>query len=41
MSKPKLLMLDELSFALAPILVQQMFKMIGEINKKGVTVLLV
>jgi len=41
MSKPKLLILDEPSFGLAPILVQQMFKMIEEINKQGVTVLLV
>jgi len=41
MSKPKLLMLDEPSFGLAPILVQQMFEMIGEINRQGVTVLLV
>jgi len=41
MSKPKLLMLDEPSFGLAPILVQQMFVMIEEINKQGVTVLLV
>lgn len=41
MSKPSLLMLDEPSFGLAPILVQQMFEMIGEINKQGVTVLLV
>jgi branched-chain amino acid transport system ATP-binding protein len=41
MSKPKLLMLDEPSFGLAPILVQQMFEMIAEINKQGVTVLLV
>lgn len=41
MSKPKLLFLDEPSFGLAPILVQQMFEMIGEINQKGVTVLLV
>ena len=41
MSKPKLLLLDEPSFGLAPILVQQMFEMIGEINKQGVTVLLV
>lgn len=41
MSKPKLLMLDEPSFGLAPILVQQMFEMIDEINKQGVTVLLV
>lgn len=41
MSKPKLLMLDEPSFGLAPILVQQMFDMIKEINKQGVTVLLI
>jgi len=41
MSKPKLLLLDEASFGLAPILVQQMFEMIAEINRQGVTVLLV
>ena len=41
MSKPKLLMLDEPSFGLAPILVDQMFEMIKEINKQGMTVLLV
>ena len=41
MSKPKLLLLDEPSFGLAPILVQHMFEMIAEINRQGVTVLLV
>lgn len=41
MSKPKLLMLDEPSFGLAPILVQQMFEMIKKINLQGVTILLV
>lgn len=41
MAKPKLLLLDEPSFGLAPILVQQMFEMIVEINQQGVTVLLV
>jgi branched-chain amino acid transport system ATP-binding protein len=41
MSKPKLLMLDEPSFGLAPVLVEQIFEMITEINKQGVTVLLV
>jgi branched-chain amino acid transport system ATP-binding protein len=41
MSKPRLLMLDEPSFGLAPILVQQMFDMIEAINKQGMTVLLV
>lgn len=41
MSKPRLLLFDEPSFGLAPILVEHMFKMIQEINKQGVTVLLV
>ena len=41
MSKPKLLLLDEPSFGLAPILAQHMFEMIAEINRQGVTVLLV
>jgi branched-chain amino acid transport system ATP-binding protein len=41
MSKPKLLMLDEPSFGLAPILVDSIFEMIQEINKQGVTILLV
>jgi branched-chain amino acid transport system ATP-binding protein len=41
MSKPRLLLLDEPSFGLAPILVEHMFEMIKEINKQGVTVLLV
>jgi branched-chain amino acid transport system ATP-binding protein len=41
MSKPRLLMLDEPSFGLAPIMVQHMFEMIKEINRQGVTVLLI
>jgi len=41
MSSPKLLMLDEPSFGLAPILVQHMFEMIMKINQQGVTILLV
>jgi branched-chain amino acid transport system ATP-binding protein len=41
MSKPKLLLLDEPSFGLAPITAQLMFEMIEEINKQGMTVLLV
>jgi len=41
MSRPKLLMLDEPSFGLAPILVQSMFEMINRINQQGVTILLV
>jgi len=41
MGKPRLLMLDEPSFGLAPILVDQTFEMITKINREGVTVLLV
>jgi branched-chain amino acid transport system ATP-binding protein len=41
MSQPKLLLLDEPSFGLAPILVEQIFEMVAEINKRGVAVLLV
>jgi len=41
MSKPRLLLLDEPSFGLAPLLVEQIFAMITEINRQGVTVLLV
>jgi len=41
MSKPKLLLLDEPSFGLAPLLVAQILQMITEINRLGVTVLLV
>ena len=41
MSQPKLLMLDEPSFGLAPILVEHMFEMIEKINQQGVTILLV
>jgi branched-chain amino acid transport system ATP-binding protein len=41
MSKPKLLLFDEPSFGLAPILVQHMFDVIGKINKQGMTILLV
>ena len=41
MSRPKLLMLDEPSFGLAPILVEHMFEMIAKINQQGVTILLV
>jgi branched-chain amino acid transport system ATP-binding protein len=38
---PKLLLLDEPSLGLAPFLVQQIFQIIREINKEGVTILLV
>ena len=41
MSRPKLLMLDEPSFGLAPILVEHMFGLIEKINQQGVTILLV
>ena len=41
MAKPKLLMLDEPSLGLAPILVEQIFTIILEINSQGTTVLLV
>ena len=41
MSKPKLLMLDEPSMGLAPILVEQIFDIIKELHQAGVTILLV
>lgn len=41
MSKPKLLMLDEPSMGLAPILVDQVFDIIKELHKAGTTILLV
>ena len=41
MSKPKLLMLDEPSMGLAPILVEQIFDIIKELHEAGVTILLV
>ncbi|SIQ38554.1 ABC transporter ATP-binding protein [Micromonospora avicenniae] len=41
MSRPKLLLLDEPSMGLAPMLIQQIFTIITEINEQGTTVLLV
>jgi branched-chain amino acid transport system ATP-binding protein len=41
MSRPRLLMLDEPSLGLAPILVREVFNIIRQINGRGVTVLLV
>jgi branched-chain amino acid transport system ATP-binding protein len=41
MSRPKLLLMDEPSLGLAPLLVQSVFETIQEINKKGTTILLV
>jgi branched-chain amino acid transport system ATP-binding protein len=41
MARPRLLMLDEPSLGLAPRIVQEIFRIIGEINRAGTTVLLV
>jgi branched-chain amino acid transport system ATP-binding protein len=41
MSKPKLMMMDEPSMGLAPILVDQIFGIIKELHESGVTILLV
>ncbi len=41
MSRPKLLLLDEPSMGLAPMLIQQIFDIVVEINEQGTTVLLV
>lgn len=41
MAKPKLLLLDEPSMGLAPILVKEIFNIITQINQEGVTVLLI
>ncbi|MCJ7548147.1 MAG: ABC transporter ATP-binding protein [Anaerolineae bacterium] len=41
MSKPRLLLMDEPSMGLAPILVEEIFNIIGEISQEGVTILLV
>jgi len=41
MSRPKLLMLDEPSMGLAPILVEQIFSIIADLRKEGSTILLV
>ena len=41
MARPRLLMLDEPSLGLAPIIVQQLFAVIREIQKRGMTILLV
>ena len=41
MSKPKLLMLDEPSMGLAPLLVEEIFEIIKELNAAGTTILLV
>src|SRR5262249_62262305 len=41
MALPRILMLDEPSLGLAPLIVQEIFGIIGEINRAGTTVLLV
>lgn len=41
MSRPKILLLDEPSMGLAPLLVQEIFHIIQDINKQGTTILLV
>lgn len=41
MARPRLLLLDEPSMGLAPMIIQQIFRIISEINKQGTTVLLV
>lgn len=41
MSRPKLMMMDEPSLGLAPLIVRDIFKIIREINKQGVTILLI
>ena len=41
MSRPRLLLLDEPSMGLAPVLVERIFEIIREINKQGTTILLV
>ncbi|MCB1859149.1 MAG: ABC transporter ATP-binding protein [Gammaproteobacteria bacterium] len=41
LGRPRLLLLDEPSMGLAPLLVEEIFRVIGELNEKGVTILLV
>ncbi len=41
MSNPKLLMMDEPSLGLAPLLVKEIFNVISEINRRGTTILLI
>ena len=41
MARPKLLILDEPSLGLSPIIVRQMFELIEALNRQGVTILIV
>ena len=40
MSRPRLILMDEPSLGLAPILVEQLFELIAELNRQGTTILL-
>jgi branched-chain amino acid transport system ATP-binding protein len=41
MARPKLLMIDELSLGLAPVLIEGLMETIGRLNAEGVTILIV
>jgi len=41
MAKPKMILMDEPSMGLSPLLVKEIFSIIREVNKKGITILLV
>ena len=41
MARPRLLLLDEPSLGLAPVIIEEIFELIADINRKGVTILLV
>jgi branched-chain amino acid transport system ATP-binding protein len=41
MARPRLLLLDEPSMGLAPVVVEQIFQTVGDINRQGTTILLV
>lgn len=41
MSKPKILLMDEPSMGLSPLLVKEIFSIVKEVHKQGITVLLV
>ena len=41
MSRPRLLLLDEPTLGLAPLLVKQMFAIVQELNRQGITILLI
>ena len=41
MGKPKMMLMDEPSMGLSPLLVKEIFEIIKEVNKQGITILLV